>query len=99
VASLNDQVRKLELSQWYSTVVMVMFAGRVLEADENSLVRWHALLRALQIDRKPNPPVDVLVAAIAREHECGVATRDTAPFVACGIPVLNPWTGERFNGA
>jgi hypothetical protein len=24
-------------------------------------------------------------------HEFTVATRDTAPFVAVGIPIVNPW--------
>ena len=33
------------------------------------------------------------------ENNLFVATRDVAPFVACGVPTLNLWTGERFNGA
>jgi hypothetical protein len=29
----------------------------------------------------------------------GVVSRDALPFAKCGLPVFNPWTGERFNGA
>ena len=31
------------------------------------------------------------IAAIAAMHGFTVATRDTAPFAAAGVPVANPW--------
>ncbi len=31
-------------------------------------------------------------AAIAAAHGFSVATRDTAPFVAAGVPVIDPWS-------
>ena len=34
---------------------------------------------------------DGQIAAIAAVHGFTVATRDTAPFVAAGVPVVNPW--------
>jgi toxin FitB len=34
---------------------------------------------------------DGQIAAIAAAHGFSVATRDTAPFIAAGIPVINPW--------
>lgn len=34
---------------------------------------------------------DGQIAAIAAAHGFTVATRDTAPFVAAGVPVINPW--------
>ncbi len=49
--------------------------------------------------RLPAPAVDLLIAAVALEHGLKVATRDTELFVGTRVPVLNPWTGERFNGA
>jgi predicted nucleic acid-binding protein len=35
---------------------------------------------------------DGQIAAIAAAHGFSVATRDTAPFVAAGIPVIDPWS-------
>jgi predicted nucleic acid-binding protein len=35
--------------------------------------------------------VDGFIAAIAAEHGFPVATRDTSPFEAAGIPVIDPW--------
>ncbi|MDQ0396303.1 hypothetical protein [Labrys monachus] len=34
---------------------------------------------------------DGQIAAIAAVHGFAVATRDTAPFVAAGVPVIDPW--------
>ncbi len=33
---------------------------------------------------------DCQIAAIAAVHGFAVATRDTAPFLAAGVPVINP---------
>ena len=35
---------------------------------------------------------DGQIAAIAASHGFSVATRNTAPFIAAGIPVINPWS-------
>ena len=34
---------------------------------------------------------DGQIAAIAAVHGVTVVTRDSAPFVAAGVPVVNPW--------
>jgi predicted nucleic acid-binding protein len=34
---------------------------------------------------------DGCIAAIARVHAFSVATRDTSPFEAAGLAVINPW--------
>lgn len=34
---------------------------------------------------------DGQIAAIAAVHGFSVATRDTAPFIAAGVPVIDPW--------
>jgi predicted nucleic acid-binding protein len=88
-----------QLTLWLENVVRRWFANRIVEVDEASLLRWRVLARELERQRRPAPPVDLLIAAIARENDLSVATRDVSPFVAAVLPVLNPWTGERFNGA
>jgi len=35
--------------------------------------------------------LDAQIAAIATLHGFAVATRDTTPFMAAGLPVINPW--------
>ena len=98
-ALVEDVLKRIALQKWIDDVVRVWFTGRILEIDEATLVRWRIIRQRMERMGKPAPAVDLLIAATAMERELTVATRDTAPFVACGLPVLNPWTGERFNGA
>jgi predicted nucleic acid-binding protein len=39
----------------------------------------------------PISTADCQIAAIAAVHGFTVATRDTAPFIAAGVPVINSW--------
>jgi predicted nucleic acid-binding protein len=96
---VDDVLKKRSLDEWIEKSVRPWFLGRILEVNENVLLRWRILMREREIQREPAPAVDLLIAAVALANNAGIATRDVRPFVACGIPVLNPWTGERFNGA
>lgn len=96
---VDDVLKRMALQKWIDETVRSWFHGRILETDEAILLRWRILRQKMEKLGKPAPAVDLLIAAAAMENGLGVATRDTAPFVACGLPVLNPFTGERFNGA
>jgi predicted nucleic acid-binding protein len=43
----------------------------------------------------PIAMADACIAAIAATHRLTVATRDTAPFVAAGVEVIDPWGAVR----
>ena len=94
-----DGLLQLEISSWIENSVRPWLTGRIYGVDENTLMRWRYLSRRLASKREPTPPVDLLIAAVAQENSLSIATRDTNPFIGTGVPVLNPWTGERFNGA
>lgn len=98
-AVVSDISKRLALQEWIEDAVRPWFDGRILAIDEATLVRWRILRRGAELGKQPAPAVDLLITATALEHGLSVATRDTAPFVAAGLPVFNPWTGERFNGA
>lgn len=38
-------------------------------------------------------PLDLQIAAIARQHEAVLATRNIKDFTGCGIELVNPWDG------
>jgi toxin FitB len=95
----KDELLQIEIKTWIAADLRPWLAGRIYAVDENVLLRWRVISRQREMKREPAPPVDLLIAAVARENGFHIATRDTAPFVACGVPTLNPWTGERFNGA
>lgn len=98
-ALVDDVLKRRALQKWIDDVVRLWFFGRILEVDEASLVRWRIIRQKMESQGKPAPAVDLLIAAAAMEGGMGIATRDTAPFIACGVPTFNPFTGERFNGA
>jgi hypothetical protein len=91
--------RRQGLQTWLIENVLPLFDDRVLAATEDAFLRWFVLADRGARSGRPAEAVDLLIAAIADLNRVAVATRDIKPFVSVGIPVLNPWTGERFNGA
>lgn len=91
VATLPDGRRKRELETQLDQRVLTVFKGRVLPFDAAAAAA-HAKLRARgrRLGRGI-PIVDGYIAAIAMAHGLTVATRDTSPFVAAGLPVIDPW--------
>lgn len=95
----RDEERRIEIGLWIDRAVRPWFGNRIFPADEDVLLNWRLFARQRQQARESAPPVDLLIAATAKTYNLGVATRDVQPFIQCGLPVFNPWTGERFNGA
>ncbi|MEL4073122.1 type II toxin-antitoxin system VapC family toxin [Ochrobactrum sp. GPK 3] len=69
--------------------VLPTFAGRVLAFDLDTS-RTYADLMA-RAEGKAIGNADGYIAATAAAHSLMVATRDTSPFEACGLEVINPW--------
>ena len=82
--------RKKELSQILSGV-LGLFAGRVLPFDADAALHYAELAVAARAGGKGLPTPDGYIAAIAKSRNFAVATRDTAPFQAAGLQVINPW--------
>ncbi len=74
------------------TEVIDTFGARRTLAFDTSAARMFAVLvaRARAAGHAINV-ADGQIAAIAAAHGCSVATRDTAPFIAAGVPVIDPW--------
>ena len=95
----QDAAAAHQLTLWLENTVRLWFDGRIVQIVENDFLRWRVLVRQAESRRKPAPAPDLLIAAVALERGMHVATRDVRPFVGTGVPVLNPFTGECFNGA
>ncbi|MBS4096593.1 MAG: type II toxin-antitoxin system VapC family toxin [Sulfuricella sp.] len=91
VAVLPDGKRREALHASLEQRVLPLFAGRVLSFDAPAsqayaTLRAHARAAGLAI-----APADGYIAAIAATHGLAIATRDTSPFEAAGLVVINPW--------
>ncbi|MGD0731433.1 MAG: type II toxin-antitoxin system VapC family toxin [Terracidiphilus sp.] len=68
-----------------------LFADRLLSFDREAAIAF-ALLGSRAASKGYSISVaDCQIAAIAAVHGFTVATRDMAPFLAAGVPVINPW--------
>ena len=95
----TDPVARTQLTAFLQEIVRPLFDSRVIQAGEDELLAWRLLANKAQKAGRQLPQPDSLIAAVAIVHNMAVATRDVDPFHYAGVPVLNPWTGERFNGA
>jgi predicted nucleic acid-binding protein len=91
VAALPDGRRKEGLGAALESRVIALFAPRVLSFD-SAAAGAYALIRArAKAAGKAIAAADGYIAATAAAHGFTVATRDTGPFEAAGVPVINPW--------
>lgn len=87
---LPDGKRKEGLDTALSELVG-LFGSRILPFDQQAAMAYAPLVGRARANGRHISVADGQIAAIAAVHGFTVATRDTAPFVAVGLPVINPW--------
>ncbi len=88
---LPDGKRKEGLAVALSDLLVTLFGDRVLSFDLQAAAIYAARISKARAAGRAISMADGQIAAIAALHGFTVATRDTAPFVAAGVPVVNPW--------
>jgi len=91
VALLPAGRRRSGLQESLETRVLPLFAGRVLPFDLVCTQAYAALMGQARASGLAIASADGYIAAIAATNGLAVATRDTGPFEAAGIAVINPW--------
>ena len=91
VSRLPSGRRRNVLSERLERQVLPAFAGRVLAFDLPATQVYADLMAKAQAVGCSISMANGLIAAIAAANGMTVATRDTAPFSAAGVAVLNPW--------
>jgi predicted nucleic acid-binding protein len=71
--------------------LMGLFRDRVLPFDVDAARRYAALAVTARAAGRGFPTPDGYIAAIAASRGFIVASRDTAPYEAAGVKVINPW--------
>lgn len=67
------------------------FGKRFLAFDQHAANTYASVMAETRAAGRPIGILDGQIAAIAEVHRATVATRDTAPFIAAGVPTINPW--------
>jgi predicted nucleic acid-binding protein len=92
VAALPKGRRKSDLERSLSDHIMTLFADRLLTFDAAAATAYATAMSRAQRAGRRIGVADGQIAAIAAAHRFAVASRDTKPFEAAGVPVIDPWT-------
>lgn len=71
--------------------LLALFRDRVLPFDTEAARRYADLAVTARIGGRGFPTPDGYIAAIAVSRGYTVASRDTAPYEAAGVSVIDPW--------
>ena len=87
--------RRQRIELWLDVDVRARFSGRVLGIDEEAAEVCGRLIARGRRSGRTIGAMDTWIAAISRQHDLTVVTRNTRDFEALGVPLLNPWLEER----
>ncbi|MBD9626441.1 type II toxin-antitoxin system VapC family toxin [Ensifer sp. ENS06] len=90
IAALPEGRRKKALAGTLDGL-LELFDDRVLSFDTAAARHYAGLAATARAGGKGFPTPDGYIAAIAASKGFTIATRDTSPFEAAGVPVVNPW--------
>lgn len=90
IGALPAGMRKDMLAQTLDGLVG-LFRDRVLPFDIDAAGHYAELAVTARVAGRGFPTPDGYIAAIAASRGFIVASRDTAPYEAAGVTVINPW--------
>ena len=67
------------------------YADRIFAFTEAAALTYGALMGERKRAGRPMPIADAMIAAIARTHGAGLATRNLADFAGSGLELISPW--------
>ncbi len=91
IALMSAGMRRDSLHENLEKRLLPMFANRVLSFDMACTKAYAELLAKSRAAGLAIETADAFIAAIALANGFTVAIRDTSPFEAAGLNVINPW--------
>ncbi len=91
IALLPTGKRRAGLQENLEKRVLPLFTGRVQSFDLSCTQAYAELIAKARKSGLAIAAADGYIAAIAAANRFTVATRDTIPFKAAGVSVINPW--------
>jgi len=91
IATIPKGKRKSIYEDRLENQVLAIFSDRILPFDLAASKTYSDLMARAQQNGLAIGKADGYIAAIALVNKMAVATRDTSPFLAAGLNVINPW--------
>ncbi len=95
LASMPDGKRRTIYQDRLEREVLPAFTGRILSFDLDASQAYAQFMARAKQAGKSIGKADGYIAATAAARGLTVATRDTSPFEAAGINVINPWNSSQ----
>ena len=90
ITAMPSGRRKDALAETLDRLLVELYGDRILPFDAAAARCYAQLATKARAAGKGFPTPDGYIAAIANAKGFVVATRDTSPFAAAGIPTINP---------
>ena len=91
IALLPAGKRRSRLQDSLDQTILPLFNGRTLPFDQTCAPAYATILAKTRKTGRTIATADAFIAAIALTQNFSVATRDTGPFKAAGVKVIDPW--------
>ena len=86
-----DRARKRKLQLWVEEDLKKRFEGRILPINIDVSIKWGATQGISELQGKPMPAIDGLIAVSGLVHNCIVVTRNVSDMEQSAVELLNPW--------
>ncbi len=94
VALLPSGRRKQDVGVRMESLLTETFAGFILAFDIDSSEHYAEIVSSRSRAGRPISTFDAQIAAVCRQHEALLATRNTADFTDTGVQLINPWNNR-----
>lgn len=94
VALLPSGRRKQDVGIRMELLLTETFAGFVLAFDIDSSAHYADMVASRSRAGRPISTFDAQIAAVCRQHEALLATRNIADFTDTGVQLINPWNNR-----
>ncbi|QTG16495.1 type II toxin-antitoxin system VapC family toxin (plasmid) [Agrobacterium tumefaciens] len=92
IAAMPSGRRQTILRDRLEGEVLPHFSGRILSFDLTTSQFYSELMARARASGKAIGTADGYIAATAAANGLTISTRDTSPFKAAGVKVINPWS-------
>jgi len=92
VAVLPSGRRRSDISRRMEQLLTRTFAGAVLPFDLEATAHYADVVATRRRAGRPIPALDAQIAAICRQHDAALASRNVRDFAATGVDVIDPWS-------
>ena len=95
IEKTSDIVRKDKLHRWVEHDLQDRFKDRVIPIDINVAKVWGKIQGRAELEGKPMPAIDGLIAATGLYYDLIVVTRNISDMQQSNVALLNPWESEK----